>query len=93
MFWFEDTISDPFKWHLQWLAFAGVQLPPTIVDGMVQAAVETGRHFINPHVGGEKASANRTWVDEVGEDVVKGADEILRAFLPPVLLARWGVTK
>lgn len=92
MFWFEDTTEDPVKWHLQWMRFVGVQLPVTMVDGMAQAAVDRARRYINTHVGGVEASEDRTWVDEVGADVVEGANEILRAFLPPVLLARWGVT-
>lgn len=92
MFWHEDADADPVGWHLQWLDFAGLQLPMTVVDSMAQAAMAESLKSINAHPGGEKASASRTWVDEVGADVVEGADEILRAFLPPVLLARWGVT-
>ena len=92
MFWFEDTVNNPLKWHLQWMSFTGVQLPATMLDWMAQAAVERGSHYLNAHIGGQKASANRTWIDEVGADVVNGVDDILRAYLPPVLLARWGVT-
>jgi hypothetical protein len=92
VFGFEYTQSDPLGWHLEWMGFAGVQLPLAVVDGMARAAVDRSRRYINKHVGGKEASTNRTWEDEVGVDVVDGADEILRTFLPPVLLARWGVT-
>ena len=91
VFWFQDTISDPVGWHLQWTRFAGLQLPMTVVESIAQAAVESGERFINEHIGGSDPSATRTWEDEVGADIVEGAGDILRTFLPPVLLARWGV--
>ena len=92
VFWFEDTNRDPVGWHLQWMGFAGVQLPVKVVVSMAQAAVGGSHRFINHHGGGKEASPYRTWEDEVGAGVVDGVDEILRLFLPPVLLARWGVS-
>lgn len=68
-----------------------MQLPVTVVELISEAAVERARYYINRHPGGEKNSAERTWRDEVGAGVEEGADEILREYLPPVLLARWGV--
>lgn len=93
MFWYEDATVDPVGWHLQWMKFSGVQLPFTIVTNMAQAAVGASWRLVNEHPGGKQWSANRTWEHEVGVDVVKSANEILRNFLPPVLLARWGVVE
>lgn len=91
IFWFEDTTEDPKGWHFQWMSFAGVQLPATVVDGIAQAAVNETRGFINQHVGGLAPSVDRTWKDEVTDDVVDGADAVLRELLPPALLARLGI--
>lgn len=92
VFWYEDANTDPVGWHLQWMKLAGVQLPMTIIEGMAQAAMRASSRSINEHLEGKGASATRTWKDEVGVEVLEGADEVVRAFLPPVLLARWGVT-
>lgn len=90
VFWYEDAIADPVGWHFQWMRLAGVQLPVTTLESMAQAAVGSSRS-INEHPGGHDASTERTWEDEVSVDVVQDANEVLLAFLPPVLLARWGV--
>lgn len=91
--WYEDSISDPVGWHFEWTHFAGLQLPATAVENIAQTSIDGALHFIDEHPGGQKASTERTWKNEVSVDVVDGVDEILRAFLPPVLLARWGVTE
>ena len=91
VFWYEEATTDVVGWHLQWMKLAGLQLPMSVVDSIVEFAIATSSVSINVHPGGEKASEERTWVDEVEPHVVQTANEILRAHLPPVLLARWGL--
>lgn len=39
-----------------------------------------------------QVSDTRTWRDEVSPEIVDEMDDILRAWLPPVLVARFGLT-
>ena len=90
VFWYDEAITDIVGMHLQWMKFAGLQLPMRAVDGMVESARALSSKSVNKHPGGTN-SADRSWEDEVGVDVVRDAEEILRAYLPPVLLIRWGI--
>ncbi|CAM9983186.1 unnamed protein product [Ectocarpus sp. 12 AP-2014] len=89
MFWYEETVEDPFDWHYRWAAFAGLLLPRGWLDGMV-AANQENTH-LNPHPGGAEQSANRTWRDEVSPGIRQEMDSILRKWLPGVLLARYEI--
>ncbi|CAM9277724.1 unnamed protein product [Ectocarpus fasciculatus] len=89
LFWYEEAIEEPFDWHHRWASFAGLILPGSWIDGMVVANQE-GRIF-NPHPGGKKQSAKRTWRDEVSPGTRQEMDSILRKWLPGVLLARFGI--
>ncbi|CAM9129309.1 unnamed protein product [Ectocarpus sp. 8 AP-2014] len=89
IFWYEETLEDPFPWHYRWASFAGLILPRAWIDGMV--AVNQERLFFNRHPGGGKRTAKRTWRDEVSPGIHHDMESILRKWLPPVLLARFEV--
>ncbi|CAM9117189.1 unnamed protein product, partial [Ectocarpus sp. 13 AM-2016] len=89
LFWYEEAVEDRFDWHYRWASFAGLILPGGWIDGMVAANKQLTR--FNPHPGGEKQSAKRTWRDEVSPGIREEMDSILRKWLPGVLLARFGV--
>ncbi|CAM9846256.1 unnamed protein product [Ectocarpus sp. 12 AP-2014] len=90
VFWYEEAVEDPFDWHYRWASFAGLILPAGWVDGMV-TTVQEQRKF-NPHPGGEKNTAERTWRDEVSPETRQEMDSVLRKWLPGVLLSRFGVS-
>lgn len=89
LFWYEDSMNDPVEWHYQFLAMAGVQLPASEVLAISLDTSREGRP--NPHPGGGEISKSRTWKDEVSPDLLEGMDDMMRLWLPSVLLARWGV--
>ncbi|CAN0124123.1 unnamed protein product [Scytosiphon promiscuus] len=92
VFWYEEATVDAMAWHLRWTKFAGLQLPATLLESMAQADEAAAKSTMNEHIGGKKRRKKRTWKDEVGAEVVDVADGIVRSWLPPVLLARWGIT-
>ncbi|CAM9440594.1 unnamed protein product [Ectocarpus sp. 12 AP-2014] len=89
LYWYEETVEDPFDWHFRWASFAGLILPGGWIDGMV-AANQEHTNF-NTHPGGAEKSGERTWQDEVSPGIHQEMDSILRKWLPGVLLARYGV--
>ncbi|CAM9115087.1 unnamed protein product [Ectocarpus sp. 13 AM-2016] len=89
LFWYEQTVEDPFDWHYRWASFAGLILPGGWIDGMVAAS--QAHTTLNPHPGGAEPSDSRTWQDEVSPEIRSDMDSILRKWLPGVLLARYGV--
>ncbi|CAB1111288.1 unnamed protein product [Ectocarpus sp. CCAP 1310/34] len=89
LFWYEQTVEDPFDWHYRWASFAGLILPGGWIDGMV--AENQAHKHLNPHPGGAETSDNRTWQDEVSPGIRPEMDSILRKWLPGVLLARYGI--
>ncbi|CAN0193391.1 unnamed protein product [Scytosiphon promiscuus] len=92
IFWYEDALQDPFDWHHRWMSLAGLFLPRPWVDSIVASAGKGKRSTkFNPHPGGEKASVSRTWRDEVSPEILDNMDDILRTWLPGVLLARFNV--
>ncbi|CAM9150970.1 unnamed protein product [Ectocarpus sp. 13 AM-2016] len=89
LFWYEETVEDPFEWHHRWASFSGLILPGGWITDIV---AENQKHTVfNPHPGGAERSAERTWRDEVSPAIRQEMDSILRKWLPAVLLARYGV--
>lgn len=95
-FWYQDAWDDPLRWHHRWVDSVGLQLPPHVVENMAANAAAGNFSFpvasvFNTHPGGKTAAATRTWHDEVEPETALEMDNILRLWLPPVLLARFGV--
>ncbi|CAN0125698.1 unnamed protein product [Scytosiphon promiscuus] len=92
IFWYDDALRDPFDWHFRWMSLAGLYLPRPWVDSIAASAgIGAWATEANPHPGGEEASPNRTWRDEVSPEILDDMDDILRTWLPGVLLARFDV--
>lgn len=96
VFWYHDAFDDPLKWHYRWLAFAGLHLPLSTVQAASDAAVRGEFDFWteggpNDHPGGKKPSAKRSWKHEVSAELHGEMDDIVRRWLPPVVLAKIGV--
>ena len=96
-FWYEDAMVDPLAWHYHWLHLVGLQLPLGVVEATAQAAVDDNIAFahktVDSHPGENSTTGEgpRRFEDEVSSETVDLADDMLRTWLPPVLLERFGV--
>lgn len=88
-------VADPVKWHQDWLASIGVNLPLHVVESAANAAVQNKFAFptkgIDTHQDGTKAIRKRSYKDEIKPGTLAQFDPVLRTWLPPVLLARLNV--
>lgn len=95
VFWYEDAKADPLEWHYRWTHMAGLRLPTSWVEDIAglsgKGAWSAMTMGVNPHPGGRNASVDRTWKDEVSPEIWDDMDDVLRRWLPPALLARFGV--
>lgn len=96
-FWYEEALADPLAWHHKWLAFVGLRLPTPVVEMAKNAALVGNFSFISKypgdqHPGGKKVTPDRSYKDELKPETVEGMDDVLRLWLPPALLARYGVS-
>lgn len=97
LFWFEDTLVDPVDFHGRLLTFAGLELPLETVVGMARVASAGGGLYgfkekgPDVHIGGTEPEANRTFRGELSPESLAMMDDVLRTWLPPVLLSRFGV--
>lgn len=93
IFWYEEAVADPRKFHMGWLESAGLHLPESVVDEAVDAALRADFEFhtkgIDKHPGGEPAVSGRSWKNEISGYVLEHMDEMLRVWLPPELQARF----
>lgn len=96
LFWYADHEADPMEWHGRALSFFGLALPLDVVVHMAQVdsngvgdliGVEKG---IDSHPGGSEA-VNRTFRDELGPGSLSMMDDVMRTWLPPIILGRFGL--
>ena len=100
-FWYGDAMEDSMRWHNRWLQTIGLQLPIEIVQIMVDAAVAGdfgvgGKGFdIHPgsETGDDQAETEvKNLENEVSPPLLAIAGDILRQWLPDVLLRRLELT-
>lgn len=95
--WYNDAMNDPLGWHYHWFYSVGLQLPFHIVEATAQAAAADDLGFkhkpIDLHPGEELRGKQglRQFEDEVSTEILAIANDVLRTWLPPVLLERFGV--
>lgn len=95
--WYEDALSDPVGWHDMFFSGVGLMLPESVVEKAASAASDGGKNFGFPskgrdaHPGGINAP-DRTYQDEVNAATLSIVDDILRVWLPPVVLEKLGVS-
>lgn len=98
LFWYADAVSDVVTWHHEWLASVGLNITESVVDKMVQAT-ESGEFDFktlgrNDHPGvdeqgaGEEVKTHRSWQDDLNPEILGEVDDILRQWLPLVILAK-----
>lgn len=98
VFWFEDMLADSVDWYGRLFSFIGVTLPYNVISGMAHMAERGDPMFgffakgVDEHPGGVKPGGDRTFRSELGPESLAMMDDVLRAWLPPVLLKRLGVS-
>lgn len=95
--YYEDMLGDPVGFHYQYLHSVGLQMPFNVVQNMADEASRgnftlKGVKGMDPHPGGANATGSRSFKDEVSEEVLEKMNEVVRVWLPSVLLARFGIT-
>lgn len=96
-FWYHETLADPLLWHQQLFEFVGLRMPMSVVEAATDAALRQKYHFessptFNAHPSGKPASSNRTYLDEIKPETSDEMDNIVRAWLPPLLRAKLGIS-
>ena len=97
LFWFEDLFVDPVDFHGRLLFFAGLRLPLETVVGMARVASGGGRLYgfkekgPDKHYGGIEPGENRTFRNELSAESLAMMDDVMRTWMPPVLLQRFGI--
>jgi len=94
-FLYDESLTDPIRWHQRWLSFVGLSPPKSVVQNATDTAQrrEFGftAHGVDEHVGGKEATRHRSWKDEISPEVVRKMYEICLVWLPPVLLDKFGI--
>ena len=97
IFWYDEALLDPHKWHYDWLAAVGVHLPEPVVEEMADAALREDFDFrtsgMNDHTAVvEKVKQGKvrrsTWQELLRPETLVKLDVIARQWLPPAVLVR-----
>lgn len=97
VYWYEDALKDPLGWHRHFLEFVGLHLPETVVSEAARRSFRGGKIMnfpskgIDAHVGGQEATPERSFRDELMPQTLLKMDQTMRTWLPPVLLTKLGV--
>lgn len=96
-FWYDEAMADPLEWYYRWYDAVGLQLPYSVVHAAAEAAAIDDLGFrhkrIEVHWGetARKDKGVRKFEDEVSPEILKAADDVLRVWLPPVLLEKLAI--
>ena len=95
---YEDAIADPVEWHKHYLHFVGVNLPLDVIHKLAYVA-SGGENILgfrskgfDEHPGAKSQGVARSFRDELSNSSILLMDDVLRKWLPDVLLERYGVT-
>lgn len=92
LYWYEDAQANPTEWHQTFLSAAGLNLPRSVAE-TASATVQEGIFLgfpskgIDRHEGGI-VNVNRSFKEELKSSTLSELDDVLRMWLPPVLLAK-----
>lgn len=98
LFWYDDHEADPVDWHGRLFAFIGLNMPlPKVVDmamfasgGDIRSALDFEPKGIDEHPGGNSSIA-RNFRDDLGAESLAMMDDVMRKWMPPVILKRFGI--
>lgn len=97
VFWYDEAVDDPYDWHGRYFAFVGLHLPIEEVATAAHTASRGGSIMgfpskgIDEHPGGKAQSVARTFRDELNNISLSVMDDVLKQWLPPVVLRRFGL--
>ena len=95
VFWYEDAVADPIEWHGRYFTFVGLRPPPLVVHHTAAIATQGGSILGFPakgldyHPDGEEQAPSRTFRDELNNSSLAIMDDVLRKWLPPIILRRF----
>ena len=93
VFYMEDLVVDPTDWYGRFLSFVGLSLPRRVIDEMMRdTSARLGKGY-NEHPGGGEPGSSRSFRDELGPQSLAMMDDVMRSWLPPVLLQRFGISQ
>lgn len=92
LFWYEDAMADPLEWHRRWLDLAGLSFPADFVWKTTEVALSGDFSFhvkgLDRHPGGAAATADRTYQDEISQEVFESMGPVMRRWLQPEILKK-----
>ncbi len=96
LFLLEDLEIDPADWYGRVFSFVGLHLPFEFIHDTAQHASgrdgTLGYGHIDEHPGGHASGVtSRTFKDELGPESLAMMDDVVRLWLPPVLVQRFGI--
>lgn len=97
VFWYDDAVADPVDWHDRYYSFVGINMPREVVNTAAREASRGGSILgfhskgLDKHPGGIKPSVTRSYRDELSRDSLTDMDDVLRLWLPPVVLEILGL--
>lgn len=98
LFWYDDHEADPVDWHGRFLAFVGLNIPlREVVDmamiasdgGSIDTVLDFKAKGIDNHPGANESRT--TFRDDLGPDSLAMMDDVMRKWVPPVMLKRFGI--
>ena len=98
LFWYDDHEADPIDWHRRYFAFIGLTMPASKVvemamfasGGDINSVLDFKAKGIDTHPGGN-GSVARSFRDDLGADSLAMMDDVMRKWVPPVMLNRFGI--
>lgn len=99
IFFYSEALADPLAWHHQFLQWVGLQLPDPLIEAAADAAVRHTFSFdtkggMDKHPGSlalQSANTTRSYRDDLAQETLDGMDDVLRTWLPPPLLEKFGL--
>lgn len=95
LFWYAESLADPWTWHKTWLSSVGLHLPPTVVEVMSNAAGSGKFMFSTPgrnehpgEIATKEEGATPRWKAGVSPHLMEKMDVIMHQWLPPVIRSK-----
>ncbi|CAM9470059.1 unnamed protein product [Scytosiphon promiscuus] len=101
LFWYNDAQENPEEWHNRFYDFVGLRMPAGVIAN--STAIATGQAsddrlsrfpskgtdaHVDGNNGGDPPAQKMQFRDEISPATLSKMDDVLRVWLPPVLLER-----
>lgn len=98
IFWYDEALEDPVFWHVGFFDFVGIRIPDKVLRRAANVAMRGGSIFgfpakgIDRHEGGAAAARTRSFRDELNSTTLASMDDVLRTWLPTMMLEKIDVS-